>query len=73
MQGAAVVGLGIVLGLIGARWLTQLMQSMLLEVTATDASVFSTAAAVALGIAIVVGSIPTIRAVRANPGEVLRI
>jgi predicted permease len=72
-QSAAVVGVGIVLGLIGARWLTQLMQSMLLEVTATDASVFATAAAVALGIAIVVGSIPTIRAVRANPGEVLRI
>jgi predicted permease len=71
-QGAVVVSAGIALGLIGARWLTQLMQSMLLEVTATDASVFAAAAGVAFGIAIVVGSIPAIRAVRANPGEVLR-
>jgi predicted permease len=71
-QGAVVVGAGIALGLIGARWLTQLMQSMLLEVTATDASVFAAAAGMAFVIAIVVGSIPAIRAVRANPGEVLR-
>jgi ABC-type antimicrobial peptide transport system permease subunit len=71
-QGAAVVGTGILLGLMGARWLTQLMESLLLEVTATDASVFATAAAAAFGIAVIVGAIPTIQAVRTDPSDALR-
>ena len=56
-----------------ARALTRYMESLLLEVTATDATVFLTTAVVALAVAVLAACAPMYQAACVNPIESLRV
>lgn len=71
-QGIIVTVAGIVLGLLGAAWLTQLMRGLLFGVTAHDAIAFGLAPVLLLIVALAATLIPARRAAAADPIEVLR-
>jgi putative ABC transport system permease protein len=71
-QGVLVAAAGIALGLVGAAWLTRLMQGLLFGITAHDAVAFSAAPVMLLLVAIAATLIPARRAASADPIEVLR-
>lgn len=64
--------IGVVVGAISARGLSRYMESLLVEVTATDASVFSVTIAIALVMASVAACAPAWRAVRVDPVRAVR-
>lgn len=69
---AAVVGLGVVAGLVGALALSRVVRSMLFQVSATDPLTFL-AVALALALAAIVAAyVPARRATRVDPVETLR-
>jgi putative ABC transport system permease protein len=71
-QGVMVAGAGIALGLLGAAWLTQLMERLLFGVTAHDVVAFGIAPVLLLFVAMAATLIPARRAAAADPIEVLR-
>jgi predicted permease len=71
-QGAAVIGIGVVGGLMGAFWLTGFMSSLLYEVSARDPITFVAVPVLLGGVALVATLLPARRAVRVEPIVALR-
>jgi len=63
---------GIVLGLIAARFATRVLDSLLFGVTASDPFIFATNAAILGAVALVASAIPARRAARVDPVVALR-
>jgi predicted lysophospholipase L1 biosynthesis ABC-type transport system permease subunit len=64
---------GVVLGVVFARLLTRFLESLLLEVSATDGTVFVATAVAALGVALVAACMPAVQALRVDPAKSLRV
>jgi predicted permease len=70
---AIVLGVtGVAIGMVVARGLSRYMESLLLEVAATDASVFSMTAVAVLVVAIIAACAPAYQALRIDPVRTLR-
>ena len=63
---------GIVLGLIAARFATRVLDSLLFGVTSTDPFIFVTNAAILAAVALLASAIPARRAARVDPTIALR-
>ncbi len=72
VQGAFIVGLGLVVGLAGAFALSKLLGSLLFEVGASDPLTFAIVPLVLILISLLAGFVPARRATRVDPLEVLR-
>ena len=72
MQGLALTGIGLVIGLLLAFIVTRLMQGILFGVSPTDAMTFCVATALLLGLAALSTYIPARRAARLEPLNALR-
>ena len=66
------VGIGAVVGLVGALALSRVLKSQLYEVSAVDPVVFAGAAAVLAAVALAAALVPALRAARTDPMEALR-
>ena len=71
-EGFKTAAVGVVLGLIAARFATRVLDSLLFDVTATDPFVFVTNAAILVVVALLASAIPARRAARVDPMEALR-
>ena len=71
-QGAALVAVGVVAGLLAAAASTRVLESLLFGVTAADAVTFATAAVVLLAAALLACYLPARGATRINPMDALR-
>ena len=71
-QGFLLAILGVAVGLIGSYFLTRVMQSLLYEVSPTDAWTFAVCAALFVAVALLASYIPALRAGRCDPSEALR-
>jgi len=71
-QGLKLVGIGLLLGLIGAFGLTRLLSSLLYQVKPTDPATFVTVSLLLLVVAILASWIPARRAARVDPMVALR-
>jgi predicted permease len=71
-SGARVVAVGLVAGLVGAYYLSQLAQALLFEVEARDPFIFGTSALVIAAVGVLAAAIPARRAARVEPMEALR-
>ncbi|HEV2829865.1 MAG TPA: ABC transporter permease [Pyrinomonadaceae bacterium] len=71
-QGMALVGIGIVVGLFGAYLLTQLMSTLLYEVSATDRATFISIPVVVAAVAFAACLVPARRATKVDPLVALR-
>ena len=71
-QGMQLVGIGIVVGLVGAALLTRVMSSLLFGVSATDAFTFAAVPALLAAVAFAATVIPAWRATRVDPVVALR-
>jgi putative ABC transport system permease protein len=71
-QGAAVAGVGALIGVGGAYALTQYMQSLLFGISPTDVMTFLAAPAMLAAVALIACFIPAWRATRVDPVRVLR-
>ena len=70
--GLVVVGLGVLLGAIGAAAGGRALSAMLFETTAYDVATYGLAALVILVTAVVATAVPAVRAMRVEPTEALR-
>ncbi|HLE85100.1 MAG TPA: FtsX-like permease family protein, partial [Thermoanaerobaculia bacterium] len=70
--GAALAGLGVALGLVGASLLTRLAASLLHGVRPLDPATFATVAAVLAAVALAAAALPAWRATRVDPVTALR-
>jgi putative ABC transport system permease protein len=66
-RGTVLAVTGIAIGLIAARALTQLVTTLLFEVTPTDPPTYAAGAFALLAIALIACAVPALRAVRVNP------
>lgn len=71
-QGLTVIGVGLVLGLIGAVALTRVLGSLLFAVSATDPLVLGGTALILLAVSLFASFVPALRASRVDPVEALR-
>jgi putative ABC transport system permease protein len=71
-QGITLTGIGLAAGLVGSLWATRLMQSLLVEVPATDIGTYAAMAAVFIVVAIIASWAPARRATRIDPVVALR-
>jgi predicted permease len=71
-QGMAWVGVGVVLGVVGALGLTRLLAHLLYSISALDPAAFLVAPAVLIVVALVATWPPALRASRVEPMEILR-
>ncbi|CAN5132512.1 hypothetical protein BH20GEM2_BH20GEM2_07150 [soil metagenome] len=71
-QGAALAGLGIGSGLLGAFAGTRLLSSMLYGVTTTDAATFAGVSLLLIVVALLATCLPALRATRVDPMVALR-
>jgi ABC-type antimicrobial peptide transport system permease subunit len=71
-QGAALAGIGIVLGLIGALAATRLLESVLFEVKPFDSLTYAAVAALVVVISLAASYLPARRASQLDPLEALR-
>ncbi|MEO8482633.1 MAG: ABC transporter permease [Acidobacteriota bacterium] len=72
-QGLAPVGVGLVIGLLATRWAARLAEAQLFKVDTTGFSAIIATAAVVLAAALVSTYLPSRRAGRLNPADVLRV
>lgn len=71
-RGAVVAGAGLGLGLLGAYWLSRLMQALLFGVEATDPQIFGVVTLFLGLVALGAGYLPARRATRISPMQALR-
>lgn len=71
-QGLRLVGIGAVLGLLAAFWLTRFLQHQLFEVAPTDPLVFAGAIVALFLVASLACLLPALRATRINPMNALK-
>jgi predicted permease len=71
-EGFKTAAVGVVLGLIAARFATRVLDSLLFGVTATDPFIFVTNAAILVGVALFASVFPARRAARVDPMIALR-
>ncbi len=71
-HGASLAGIGVVVGLVGALWLTRFMNKLLFQVDPADPITFVIMAAGLFFVALVACYIPARRAAAVDPNEVLR-
>ena len=71
-QGVGLAAIGVVIGLVGARFLAHAMQGVLFEIQATDLVTFAEVAGVLLGAATLASWLPARRALRIDPVSALR-
>jgi predicted permease len=73
MRNALVLGaLGVGFGLLLARWLSKYMESVLIEVSAKDGTVFAATAVAMLLVGVLAACVPAVQAVRIDPVKSLR-
>ena len=72
-QGMTLAGLGIAIGLVSAFGLTQLMQSLLYQVTSSDPITYLVVPVALLVVTLVASYVPALRATRVSPTMALRI
>jgi putative ABC transport system permease protein len=65
-------GAGVGLGLLLARVMSKYMESVLIEVSAHDATVFLASAVGMLGVAVIAACVPAMQAIRVDPVRSLR-
>jgi predicted permease len=74
LRRALVLGIaGVASGIVLARWLSRYLESLLLEVGATDATVFTATAIGVLFVALLAACAPVVQAVRVDPIKSLRV
>jgi putative ABC transport system permease protein len=71
-QGATLAGIGLVTGLLGAFWLSQLLRSMVFGVSVTDPMIFGLVTLCLALVAMAAGYVPARRATRVTPMQALR-
>jgi putative ABC transport system permease protein len=71
-SGLTMVGLGVLLGAIGAGAAGRVLSTMLFETTAHDAATYAVVALVIMVTSIVAAAVPAVRAMRVEPTEALR-
>jgi putative ABC transport system permease protein len=71
-RGMVLAGIGLVIGLTGALWLTGALTSLLYGVTRFDPLTFAVAPALLAGVALLACAVPAVRAARVNPVIALR-
>jgi ABC-type antimicrobial peptide transport system permease subunit len=71
-QGLTLAAVGVVLGLLGAAWLTRVLQAQLFGIAPTDPLTFAAVAAGLLAVATIATLVPALRATRINPIQALR-
>jgi putative ABC transport system permease protein len=72
VQGAVLAGVGLVAGLLGAYWLSQLLRGLVFGVSVTDPAIFAFVALCLAVVAMVAGYLPARRATRVTPMQALR-
>ncbi len=71
-QGATLAGVGLLTGLLGAFWLSKLLQSMVFGVSVTDPVIFGLVTLCLALVAMAAGYVPARRATRVTPMQALR-
>jgi putative ABC transport system permease protein len=72
-RGLALVGVGIILGLVGAFWVTRLIQQMLFTIEPTDPATFVTVSVFFAVVALIACLIPAWKALRVDPLSALAV
>jgi putative ABC transport system permease protein len=72
VEGLALAGAGLAIGLAGSYFLTQTLQTMLYEVEPTDPAVLAGTCAGVFGVAVLASVVPALRALRVDPMIALR-
>ena len=72
VQGATLAGIGLLTGLVGAFWLSQLMKSLVFGVSVTDPVIFGLVTLCLALVAMAAGYVPARRATRVTPMQALR-
>lgn len=70
--GVVVIGIGLIVGLVGAMGVTRLMSGLLFTVTATDPITYAAVAVALFAIGVVACMVPARRAMRVDPVQALR-
>ncbi len=71
-QGATLAGVGLLTGLLGAFWLSKLLQSMVFGVSVTDPVIFGVVTLSLALVAMAAGYVPARRATKVTPMQALR-
>jgi putative ABC transport system permease protein len=71
-EGISVAGVGVLLGIVGGLWASRLVEQLLYDVAPRDPLTFSATAALFLAVAAAASLLPSLRATRVDPVEVLR-
>jgi putative ABC transport system permease protein len=71
-EGAAMVGAGLAIGLVGALVLTRLMSALLFNTSSSDPTTYGVVIVTLAGVALLASSVPALRAARVDPALAMR-